>query len=600
MGVLGLNPFLQKVCPDVFKSFPNRLKDFNGKTIVFDGTLITQRLHFAPTPHPHRHVLGWYRIIQELKESSVLAVCVFDGKSRNVAKQREVNRRREERRTIATRGMLEKQRLVRLQRLPPVVQALNSLTGEARMGIIGELRPVFQEAPRFIPTESPSSALSSTVFLDLEEHTLVNLEEHTLVKLEEHIPQSDIYNSIYGDFQDSDLSEIITGEPCVAACTPPLDYMEPEYFLDVLPEHGPCLDYADCWRDGDAPSLIAEENISRLEELFSPVDADESLVPSIEQTSDSSIGGIKSVLTNLFSAFKENLGILTSISHVDTTPPSTSADESVEGQAYNTISKAQQELTDAEGSFWQHLCETDPVSLHTAESEALSLLQKSSILVESYDRRTQPPTAATYEESKEILCAMGVPCIETNGPYEAEAVAAAMVVQGQADYVASEDTDVLVYGAPLVRNISMKTEPLVVVSGTEVWDSLQLDQSQFIDFAVLLGTDFSQRIKNIGPTRALKFIREYGSIERIIESETRYSPRLPIDLYLEQVSLARLIFQTLPPVPSEKLTPLPADEMAIHAIMHKYRLWRALSEEHQWTNGFPLSGNYFSDSPFSQ
>ena len=56
-----------------------------------DGTLVTQRLHFAPMPHPFRHVLGWYRIMQELKESSVTAICVFDGKNRSHAKQMEVS-----------------------------------------------------------------------------------------------------------------------------------------------------------------------------------------------------------------------------------------------------------------------------------------------------------------------------------------------------------------------------------------------------------------------------------------------------------------------------------------------------------------------------
>lgn len=55
-----------------------------------DGTLLTQRLHFAPMPHRYRHVLGWYRIAKELQESDIRAVCVFDGRERNMAKQVEV------------------------------------------------------------------------------------------------------------------------------------------------------------------------------------------------------------------------------------------------------------------------------------------------------------------------------------------------------------------------------------------------------------------------------------------------------------------------------------------------------------------------------
>lgn len=56
-----------------------------------DGTLITQRLHFAPMPCENRHILGWYRLIRELKDAGVGVICVFDGEERSKAKQREVN-----------------------------------------------------------------------------------------------------------------------------------------------------------------------------------------------------------------------------------------------------------------------------------------------------------------------------------------------------------------------------------------------------------------------------------------------------------------------------------------------------------------------------
>lgn len=178
------------------------------------------------------------------------------------------------------------------------------------------------------------------------------------------------------------------------------------------------------------------------EDVSDPVDVKEGQqteLPPVQQPSFS-VGSIKSVLTNLYTAFKDSLGKLASISRSDSLPTPISDDEAEDGQAFYTISKAQQELTDAEGTFWQHLCEVDSVAPDAIESAALSLLEKSSILVESYERRTQAPTTATYEQSKEILRAMGIPCIETDGPYEAEAVAAAMVLQGKADYVASEDT----------------------------------------------------------------------------------------------------------------------------------------------------------------
>ncbi|EEB88462.1 hypothetical protein MPER_13691, partial [Moniliophthora perniciosa FA553] len=74
MGVLGLTPFIQKAIPEAIKQLPDRLKAFSGKRIVLDGTLITQRLHFAQVPHPYRHVMGWYRILKELTDYAVEAI----------------------------------------------------------------------------------------------------------------------------------------------------------------------------------------------------------------------------------------------------------------------------------------------------------------------------------------------------------------------------------------------------------------------------------------------------------------------------------------------------------------------------------------------
>jgi flap endonuclease-1 len=54
-----------------------------------DGTLVTQRFHFANAPHEYRHVLGWYRTVQELRAANVKAICIFDGKQRSAAKKAE-------------------------------------------------------------------------------------------------------------------------------------------------------------------------------------------------------------------------------------------------------------------------------------------------------------------------------------------------------------------------------------------------------------------------------------------------------------------------------------------------------------------------------
>jgi flap endonuclease-1 len=148
----------------------------------------------------------------------------------------------------------------------------------------------------------------------------------------------------------------------------------------------------------------------------------------------------------------------------------------------------------------------------------------------------------------------------------------------------------------MIRNIANRQGPLVIVSGTEIRTVLQLDRAKYIDFALLLGTDFSQRIKNVGPTRALKFIREHGSIERVLELETKFPPRVPTQIYLEEVEVARLVYETLPPLPHPRLLqPRENDDDAIQAILERYRLHRLSGYE--WDYSTALDGNYFGDNP---
>ncbi|KAH9989660.1 hypothetical protein BJV77DRAFT_1069390 [Russula vinacea] len=165
---------------------------------------------------------------------------------------------------------------------------------------------------------------------------------------------------------------------------------------------------------------------------------------------------------------------------------------SADVQVQAAMSKTQHQLTIEEGKLWEKL--TDPnEAVDNDESPTAAIL--ASLREKS-----------TFMESKNILQAMGVPCIDSTGPYEAEALAASLVLNGCADYVASEDTDVLVYGAPLLRNITSRDKALLLISGSEVRSALRLDARALVDFAILLGTDFAPRIRKIGPHRALQYI----------------------------------------------------------------------------------------------
>lgn len=527
MGVSGLTPFLQKICPNVLKTLPNRLQTLRGKKIVIDGTLITQRFHFTPEPHLYRHVLGWYRLAQELDDNGVQAICVFDGKQRSAAKAQENQRRRAVRRLTVARGSLEQDRFQRLRKLKDGVECFQNLDLSQQHEVI-----------KALDIETDAKDTCATLL------------------------QEDI---------------VPTGEKPEEICPPTPD---------------------------EVPPLTPEETPQPTPEEDRPARTDET-----SQILPSDPGDLVTLFTSLHLSYKANVAKLSSLT-VDSTstqaqklPPSVTDDEATE----YVMTKAQHQLTVEENNLWKQLSTSlaspPPVLSGLVEEELGALVDRSQTMQTSFQRRTNFPNSDTYRESKEILTAMGIPCIDATGAVEGEALASSMVLGGLADYVASEDTDVLVYDAPLIKNISSRSDPLVVVSGADVRTSLELDRAAFVDFALLLGTDFSQRIKNLGPTNAYHFIRKHGTIEQIleaIETQPRYTLKISRDVYLAQVQIAREVFGTLPPVPpSSALEAGVKSDKDITEIMQRYGLGFAHSENWDYTAAYDslLGGNPFEDDP---
>ncbi len=132
------------------------------------------------------------------------------------------------------------------------------------------------------------------------------------------------------------------------------------------------------------------------------------------------------------------------------------------------------------------------------------------------------------DESKKLLTVMGIPYVQA--PSEGEAQAAHMTAKEDVWGVGSQDWDALLFNARvLVRNLTItgrrklpgkdvyiKVDPeLVVVS--EVLNRLEITRSQLIDIGILIGTDYNEGVRGVGAKIALNLIREYETLERIIE-----------------------------------------------------------------------------------
>src|SRR5260370_27036199 len=62
-----------------------------------------------------------------------------------------------------------------------------------------------------------------------------------------------------------------------------------------------------------------------------------------------------------------------------------------------------------------------------------------------------------------------------------------------------------------------KKEPIGEINLQLALEGLKMEMSQFIDLCILLGCDYLEPIKGIGPKSALKLVREYGGLKGVVE-----------------------------------------------------------------------------------
>lgn len=103
---------------------------------------------------------------------------------------------------------------------------------------------------------------------------------------------------------------------------------------------------------------------------------------------------------------------------------------------------------------------------------------------------------------------------------EGEKHCAQMCAKGEVDYVLSDDSDCLAYGAPkMIRwygGMGEKTPQVVVLQ--EVLTGLKLTMNEFVDLCILMGCDHCTKIAGIGPTKARQIIEKYRSIEAFLKT----------------------------------------------------------------------------------
>ncbi len=144
----------------------------------------------------------------------------------------------------------------------------------------------------------------------------------------------------------------------------------------------------------------------------------------------------------------------------------------------------------------------------------------------SFASRTSRLTSEMISESKKLLNSIGIAVVDA--PSEGEAEASYLCSIGSVYSAVSQDYDSLLFGSPrLIRNLTLSgkrrygrtgrvvdVRPEILVTD-EILRKLGITREQLIDMGILIGTDFNEGIKGIGPKKAYQLIKKNGSLRNI-------------------------------------------------------------------------------------
>jgi flap endonuclease-1 len=129
---------------------------------------------------------------------------------------------------------------------------------------------------------------------------------------------------------------------------------------------------------------------------------------------------------------------------------------------------------------------------------------------------------------------LGIPVICENE--EADFILAKLSAANKIDYILSDDSDVLAFGARnVLKNFCIKEEKCELYIMENILANLGVTMQKFVDICIMCGCDYMTKIRNMNCGKSLQLILLWGSIEEVAKN-TDYV----IDL--NQIEKARELF----------------------------------------------------------
>jgi 5'-3' exonuclease len=162
----------------------------------------------------------------------------------------------------------------------------------------------------------------------------------------------------------------------------------------------------------------------------------------------------------------------------------------------------------------------EKVSKYEKDKENLHIYKKS---LSEYNK----PTSGEWDVAKNIILEMDCECYLANG--EAEKLCSFLCKNKKVDAVVSNDTDLYVYGCPIIikkiKNFSRK-HTYECVKLEDILNVIDMDFQTFFNLCLMCGNDYTPRVKGFGPVKLLKLLDKYENYQSICQNHDKFKKKL--------------------------------------------------------------------------